>query len=113
MINFAPFVLKVLMFKVCGIMGISKIEYFNFYSTERVFKKLKKENKNHSKSLNLVSPSLFEQYQKIWNIFWFFTEISTLWLPVLRWAAVENTDLRLEHNTSKTVKIEIVLTQFF
>ena len=29
-------VLKLLMFKVCGIIGISKIEFFNFSSTKRV-----------------------------------------------------------------------------
>ena len=35
-IDFAPVVLKLLMFKVCGIIGISKIEFFNFSVTERV-----------------------------------------------------------------------------
>ena len=29
-------VLKLLMFKVCGIIGISKIEFFNFSGAERV-----------------------------------------------------------------------------
>ena len=33
---FAFAVLKVFIFKVCGITDISKIEFFNFSSTERV-----------------------------------------------------------------------------
>ena len=36
LINLALVVLKFLMFKVCGIIGISKIEFFNFSGTERV-----------------------------------------------------------------------------
>ena len=32
----SPMVLKLLMFKGCGIMGVSKIEFFNFFGTERV-----------------------------------------------------------------------------
>ena len=34
--DFALVVLKLLMFKVCGIIGISKIELFNYSSNERV-----------------------------------------------------------------------------
>ena len=37
-IDFALVVLKLLMFKFCGIIGVSKIELFNFSSTERVMK---------------------------------------------------------------------------
>ena len=36
LIDFALVVLKLLMFKVCVIISISKIEFFNFCSTERV-----------------------------------------------------------------------------
>ena len=36
LIDFASVFLKLLMFKVCGINGISKIEFFNFTGTERV-----------------------------------------------------------------------------
>ena len=32
-------VLELLMFKVCGIIGISKIKFFNFSSNERVFQR--------------------------------------------------------------------------
>ena len=32
----SPMVLKLLMFKGCGIMGVSKIKFFNFFGTERV-----------------------------------------------------------------------------
>ena len=36
LIDFAFVVLKLLMFKVCGIIGISEIEFFNFSGIERV-----------------------------------------------------------------------------
>ena len=39
-IDFGLVVLKLLMFKVCGIIGILKIEVFNFSGTERVKKRL-------------------------------------------------------------------------
>ena len=35
-VNLALVILKLLMFKICGIIGISKIEFFDFSSTERV-----------------------------------------------------------------------------
>ena len=38
LIDFPLVVLKLLMFKVCVIIGISKIEFFNFSGTERVKK---------------------------------------------------------------------------
>ena len=40
LIDFALAVLKLLMFKVFGITGISKIEFFSYSGTERVNKKL-------------------------------------------------------------------------
>ena len=36
LIDFTLMILQLLMFKVCGVIGISKIEFFNFSSTERV-----------------------------------------------------------------------------
>ena len=36
LIDFALVVLKLLMFKVCEIIGISKIEFFNLSDAERV-----------------------------------------------------------------------------
>ena len=36
LIDFALVVLQLLMFKVCGIIGISKIQFFNFSGNERV-----------------------------------------------------------------------------
>ena len=36
LIDFAAFVLKLLIFSICGIIGILKINFFNFSSTERV-----------------------------------------------------------------------------
>ena len=39
LIDFVLVVVELLMFKVCGIIGISKIEFFNFSGTERVKQK--------------------------------------------------------------------------
>ena len=36
LIDFAIVIFELLVFKVCGIIGISKIEFFNFSGTERV-----------------------------------------------------------------------------
>ena len=36
LIEFAIVILELLMFKVCGIIGISRIEFFNFSVNERV-----------------------------------------------------------------------------
>ena len=58
-IDFALVVLKLLIFKVCGIIGISTIEFFNFPGTERV-KQNKKKIKNHSRPPRLVNQSLFK-----------------------------------------------------
>ena len=43
LIDFALLVLKLLAFKVCGTIGISKIEFFNFYGSKRV-----KQNQNNN-----------------------------------------------------------------
>ena len=51
LIDFALVALKLLMFKVCVIIGISKIEFFNFFVTERV-----KQNQKKLKTIqNLLS----------------------------------------------------------
>ena len=70
LIEFALVVLKLLMFKVFAIIGISKIEFFNFSGTERV--KQNQKIKNNSKPPELVSQSLFKQFRQIPNIFFGF-----------------------------------------
>ena len=45
LIDFALVVLKLLIFKVCGVIGISTIEFFNFPGTERVKQNKKKNQK--------------------------------------------------------------------
>ena len=62
-------VLKLLMFKVRGIIGISKMEFFDFCGTERTKKNKKKKKKNHSKPPKLLSQSLLKQFKQIPNIF--------------------------------------------
>ena len=60
--GFALAVLWLLMFKVCGIIGISNIVFFNFSGTEKV-KQNQKKVSNHSKPPKLVKESLFKQFQ--------------------------------------------------
>ena len=71
LIEFALVVLKLLMFKVCGIIGISKIEFFYFSGTERV-KQNQKKLKTIKKPSKLVSKSLFKHCQQSLNNFLFF-----------------------------------------
>ena len=71
LIDFALVVLKLRMFKVCGITGISKIEFFNF-SVLKGLNQIKKKIRNHSKPPKLVIQSLFKQFQHIFDIFFVF-----------------------------------------
>ena len=66
------------MFKFCGIIGISKTEFFKFPGTERVKqnpnkkkkkKKRKRKNQNYSKPPRLVRQLLFKKFQQKPNIF--------------------------------------------
>ena len=50
LVDFALVVLDILMFNVWGIIGISKIEFFNFSGTERV----KQNQKNLKTNENLL-----------------------------------------------------------
>ena len=107
LIDFAIMVLKLLMFKVCGLIGISKINFFNFSGTQRVKHYSKQKIKNHSKPPKLVSQSLFNNFNTFQIFFWFFTEALTLSLLVPRWAD-DNTDLPSNSNISKPVRVSIV-----
>ena len=68
LMDFAYVFLKLLMFKLCGITGISKIEFLNFFCTVRV-KQNQWKIKNHSKPPNLLIQSLLQQFHQISNIF--------------------------------------------
>ena len=87
------------MFKVCGIVRISKIEFFTFPGTERI--KQTKKNKSHLKPPKLVIQSLFKKFQQNRNIllgfYW------TLLFPVPCWANA-NTKRHSNSNISKMVK---------
>ena len=74
--DFALVVLKLLMFKVCGINGISKIKCFNFSSTKRV------KNKNSNvlfgmSHLDIILMNLFRVFKTrsyiavAWGLAWF------------------------------------------
>ena len=57
--DFALVVSKLLMFKVCVIIGISKIEFLNFSGTERI-----KQNKKKLKTFGLFSKFFFQMLIK-------------------------------------------------
>ena len=83
LIDFVLVVLKLLMLKVCGIIGITKIGFFNFSSTDRV-KQNQRKIKSYSKLLNLIYQLLSKHFQPFLNSFWLLTETLALLLPVLR-----------------------------
>ena len=60
LIVFALVVLKSLMFKVCGIIGLPKIEFFNFSGTERI--KNCKKREHFIASLMLISVHVESSY---------------------------------------------------
>ena len=99
------------MLKVCGITVISKIEFFNIFATEKVKHKWKKleiiQNllslKENNFSSNAIKSRAFS---------WFFTERLTLSLPVTHCAG-HNTDLHLNSNFSKTVRVNNAFTRKF
>ena len=111
LIDFALVVLMLLMFKVCVIIGISKIEFFNFSGTERV-----KQNKKNLKTIqNLLSLEVnyfSSNFNKFPICFWFFTETLSLSLPVPRWEG-HNSDLPSDSNISKTVRVNITFAEYF
>ena len=81
LIDFALVVLYLMMFKVGGIIGISKIEFFNFSSIERV-----KQNQKNLKTIRNLLSFLYNHFSSSFNknqtYFWFFTEKLTPLLPV-------------------------------
>lgn len=62
LIDLVPIVHYLLIFKVCEIMGISKIKFFNFFLNESV--EQNKQIKNQWKQFNLVTKSFLKQFQK-------------------------------------------------
>ena len=72
LIDFANVVFKLSMFKVYGIIGISKIELFHFFGIERV-KQNKEKIKKHEKLPTLLIQSHFKYFQQNPNIFFVFS----------------------------------------
>ena len=105
LIDFALVVIQLLMFKICGIIRILKIAFFNFSGTERV-KQNQKKMLNNSKPPKVVKQSLFKQFQQKQNIFLFFTENLTLSLPVAHCAGY-NIDIHSNSNISKEVRVNL------
>ena len=68
LVDLAVVVLKLVLFNVCGIIGISKITLFSFSDCESV-RKNAKIKKKHSKPPNFLSQSLFKPFQKLTNSF--------------------------------------------
>ena len=79
LIGFAFVALQLLLFKVCGIIGISKIEFFSFSRKER-FEQNKKRIKNYLKPHKLARQTLLKQFQQKPRIFFCFSR--SLWLAV-------------------------------
>ena len=57
LIDFALVILLLLVFKVCRIIGISEIEFFNFSSNDRVKQNKKKLKTIRNKSINFQAIS--------------------------------------------------------
>ena len=110
LIEFATVIVKLLMFKVCGIIGISKIGFFNFSGTERV----KQNQKNLETIQNFLSLKVsdFSSNFKVRICFWFFTKTLTISLLVPCWKS-DSTNLPLNSNISKTVRVNIAFTKVF
>ena len=111
LIDFAFVVFQLLMFKVCGIIGISKIEFFNFFGTERV-KQNQKKLKTIQNLVSLKENHFLSNSNKSRTFFCFFTENFTPSFPVPCWA-VHYTNLISNSNILKTVRINIVFPRMF
>ena len=111
LMDFVHVVLKLLMFKACGIIGIFKIEVFNFSSTERV-KQNQKNGKIIQNLLSLWVNNFSSNFNKIRIVFLVFHWNLTLLLPVPRCAG-DNTDLHSNSNISKTIRVNIAFTTTF
>ena len=117
LIDFILVILKQLTFKVCGIIGISKIDFFLIIHISKIkffkflvlkgFSKTKK-FKNHSKTPKLVNqsfPKYFQQYPNIYLVFhWNFNSFAP-WV----W---DNTKIPSKSNISKKVGVGIAFTCF-
>ena len=103
------------MFKVCEIIGISKIKFFSFSGTERVKKNQKKYiyiKKKNQTLLTLLVNHFSSSSNKNQIFLGFFTKILTFPLPVPHWVG-DNTDLSSNSNISKTVRVKIAFTITF
>ena len=75
--DLAPVVIKFLMINVCGIIGIWKIDFFNFQELKGLNKKKQKQKKtkkkvkikNHSKPPKVVRQSLLKQKAEHFLVF--------------------------------------------
>ena len=102
LINFALALPYLSMFKICGIIGISKIMLFNFFGTDRI--KQNQKNQKPLKTIYVFQATAFQAMSiKAKHFFWFFTQILTLSVPVACCPG-HNTDLISNSNISKTAR---------
>ena len=98
------------MSKVCGIIGVSKIEFFNFSGTKRI-----KENKKklkYSKSSKFVSHSPLKKFRQQSTIFGLLLKISSFRsLYPVGWVLIPT--ISSNNNISKTVRVNNGLTEDF
>ena len=111
LLDFARIFLKLLMFKVCGNIGILKIEFLNFSGTESV-KQNPKNSKTTQNFLSLYVNHFSSNFSKIQIFFRFFNETLTLWFPIPR-RVDDNTNLSLTSNIRNTVNVNIAFTRKF
>ena len=117
LIGFTLVAPKLLIFEVCGIIRISKMEFFSFSGSERL--KQNQKIKNIQKLLILHVNHFLNNLRKFRIYFSFFTETLTIALPVNCWGwegeggGSDNTELHLKHNISKMVRVNIALVERF
>ena len=111
LVDFALLVPKLLMSKICRIIGISKIKFLHFSSTEMV-KQNQKSLKTNSNLLHLYSIIFQVVSTKSKYSFWLFTKTLTLLLPILCWVG-DNTKVPLNSSILKIIRKHIPFKEKF
>ena len=108
LIDFALMILQLFMLKVCAIIEVTNIDFFNYSRTERIKQnqKKKKKRKTIENILSLQDNHFLTNFNKSRTFLWFLTDNLTLSLPVTH-CSNHNTSLLWNNNISKTVVIDI------
>ena len=84
LIDFALMILQLFMLKVCAIIEVTNIDFFNYSRTERIKQnqKKKKKRKTIENILSLQDNHFLTNFNKSRTFLWFLTDNLTLSLPV-------------------------------